>query len=80
MTTPSTRKTLRALAEARRGVLVSALGGEPGQDIADAIEATDGFYMGMQGHPELSSRPGHPHPLLRAFVAEAARTARARRA
>lgn len=65
---------------ASRGVLVSALGGEPGQDIADAIEATDGFYMGMQGHPELSSRPGHPHPLLRAFVAEAARTARARRA
>lgn len=65
---------------ATRGVIVSALGGEPGQDIADAIEATDGFYMGMQGHPELSSRPGQPHSLLRAFVAETARIARARRA
>lgn len=65
---------------ARRGVHVCALGGAPGEDVADAIEAVDSFYMGMQGHPELASRPGHPHPLLRAFVAETARNARDRRA
>jgi len=53
---------------ASRGVHVCALGGARGQDIADAIEAEQGFYMGMQGHPELASRAGHPHPLIRAFV------------
>lgn len=62
-----------------RGVRVSALGGTPEQNIADAIEAVDGFYMGMQGHPELSSRPDRPHPLIRAFVAETRNFARARR-
>jgi len=37
--------------------------------IADAVElAGHPFYVGMQGHPELSSRSGAPHPLLRAFV------------
>lgn len=65
---------------ASRGVRVSASGGTPDQDIADAIEAEEGFYMGMQGHPELASRPGRPHPLIRAFVAETGKSARARRA
>ncbi|MDX3929875.1 MAG: gamma-glutamyl-gamma-aminobutyrate hydrolase family protein [Shinella sp.] len=65
---------------AARGVRVSALGGTPGQDIADAIEAEEGFYMGMQGHPELASRAGRPHPLIRAFVAESGKSARDRRA
>lgn len=65
---------------ASRGVRVSALGGAPEQDIADGIEAEEGFYMGMQGHPELASRPGHPHPLIRAFVAETVKYARDRRA
>lgn len=55
---------------ASQGVRVAALGGAPGQDLADAIEADQGFFMGMQGHPELHSRPGRPHPLVRAFVAE----------
>uniref|UniRef100_UPI00198184D2 glutamine amidotransferase-related protein n=1 Tax=Burkholderia sp. Ac-20379 TaxID=2703900 RepID=UPI00198184D2 len=36
--------------------------------IADAIEApAHPFFIGMQGHPELDSTPGQPHPLLRAF-------------
>ncbi len=61
-----------------RGVRISALGGAPGEDIADAIEAAEGFYMGMQGHPELASRPGQPHPLLRAFVIETRKAARRR--
>lgn len=37
--------------------------------VVDAIEIVDHpFYMGMQGHPELSSRPGAPHPLLVTFL------------
>ena len=43
---------------------------------ADAIEApAHPFFIGMQGHPELSSCEGRPHPLLVAFLqaADAAR-------
>jgi CTP synthase len=37
--------------------------------ITDAIELADHpFYCGIQGHPELTSRPDAPHPLIRAFV------------
>lgn len=44
--------------------------------IADAIEAPGHpFFIGMQGHPELSSAAGVPHPLLSAFMlAAVART------
>lgn len=56
---------------ASRGIRVSALGGALAQGIADGIEADEGFFIGMQGHPELSSRQGKPHPLLCAFVLEA---------
>jgi CTP synthase len=42
--------------------------------IADAIEAAaHPFFAGMQGHPELSSREGAPHPLLCGFLEAAAR-------
>lgn len=37
--------------------------------IADAVELHGHpFFVGMQGHPELSSRPHAPHPLLTAFL------------
>ena len=26
------------------------------------------FYVGIQAHPELKSRPNHAHPLFRGFV------------
>lgn len=43
-------------------------------EIADAIEArSHPFFIGMQGHPELSSASGAPHPLLSAFVRAAQR-------
>jgi CTP synthase len=43
-------------------------------DIADAIELpAHPFYMGLQGHPELASRQGEPHPLLQAFVTAASK-------
>lgn len=49
------------------GIAVSAR--EPADDIVDAVEATGpGFFLGLQGHPELSSRPGAPHPVFRAFL------------
>jgi len=37
--------------------------------IADAIEyAAHPFYVGVQGHPELTSAPERPHPLISAFL------------
>ncbi|KXU84681.1 hypothetical protein CR51_41850 [Caballeronia megalochromosomata] len=53
------------------GVTVSAH--DESGSIADAIEADKHpFFAGMQGHPELSSRDGAPHPLLIAFLEAAA--------
>ena len=38
-------------------------------DVVEGIEVpSHPFYMGMQGHPELSSIPGSPHPLCVAFL------------
>lgn len=49
------------------GLQVAALGVDGA--VVDAIEVVDHpFYMGMQGHPELSSRQGFPHPLIVAFL------------
>ena len=43
--------------------------------VADAIEVDrHPFFIGLQGHPELQSAPGAPHPLLSWFV-KAARAA-----
>ncbi|SAL66697.1 CTP synthetase [Caballeronia humi] len=54
------------------GVTVSAH--DESGSIADAIEADKHpFVAGMQGHPELSSRDGAPHPLLTEFLEAAAR-------
>ncbi|MCJ9721299.1 gamma-glutamyl-gamma-aminobutyrate hydrolase family protein [Agrobacterium sp. SHOUNA12C] len=42
--------------------------------IVDAIEVPEhAFFIGMQGHPELSSRADMPHPLLVAFLEAAAK-------
>ncbi len=49
------------------GLRVAALGVDG--EVVDAIEVPDHpFYMGMQGHPELSSRADAPHPLIVAFL------------
>ena len=29
------------------------------------------FFVGVQGHPELKSRPNRAHPLFRGFIAAA---------
>ncbi|WP_198670064.1 gamma-glutamyl-gamma-aminobutyrate hydrolase family protein [Rahnella sp. NRRL B-41462] len=49
------------------GLLIS--GTDATGKIADGIEFTrHPFYLGVQGHPELSSLPVKPHPLLIAFL------------
>ncbi|MFK8253243.1 glutamine amidotransferase-related protein [Ancylobacter terrae] len=53
------------------GLTVS--GWQAGRDIADAIEVPAlRFFIGMQGHPELASRRGRPHPLIAGFLRAAA--------
>ncbi|HEY9213569.1 MAG TPA: gamma-glutamyl-gamma-aminobutyrate hydrolase family protein, partial [Ancylobacter sp.] len=49
------------------GLVVS--GRQADNDHADAIEVPAlRFFLAMQGHPELASRPGRPHPLLAGFL------------
>jgi len=40
-------------------------------EIAELPADKHPFFVGTQSHPELLSRPLHPHPLFRAFIAEA---------
>lgn len=43
------------------------------RDLVDAIELPGHrFFMGAQGHPELTSAPDRPSPLITAFLAAAA--------
>lgn len=37
-------------------------------EIAELPTKTHPFFVGTQAHPELLSRPLHPHPLFRAFI------------
>lgn len=54
------------------GLVIS--GRQAETDHADAIEVPAlRFFLAMQGHPELASRPGRPHPLLTGFLAALAR-------
>jgi CTP synthase len=40
------------------------------RDLADAIEVPRlRFYLALQGHPELASRRGAPHPVIAGFLA-----------
>ncbi len=49
------------------GLVVS--GTEEQKNIVETIEVKDHpFFLGVQFHPELKSRPTHPHPLFVAFV------------
>ncbi len=47
-------------------------GWQADRDLADAIEVPAlRFFIGMQGHPELASRRGRPHPLISGFLTAA---------
>jgi CTP synthase len=52
------------------GLVIS--GRSENDGMADVIEAPGRrFFVGVQGHPELSSSNDHPHPAFKAFLAEA---------
>ncbi|MEG3132605.1 gamma-glutamyl-gamma-aminobutyrate hydrolase family protein [Rouxiella sp. T17] len=56
---------------ARSGLIIS--GTDRSGTIADGIEhAAHPFYLGVQGHPELTSSVEQPHPLISAFLRAAA--------
>ncbi len=51
----------------RAGFIVSAT--SPDGTLAEIVELKDHPYMiATQAHPELASRPTHPHPLFMGFV------------
>ena len=43
-------------------------GTEPNKNIVETVELPAQFFIGVQFHPELKSRPTNPHPLFVAFV------------
>lgn len=50
------------------GMIISGM--NPERDLVEVIELTDHpYFMACQYHPEFKSRPFHPHPLFRTFVA-----------
>lgn len=58
----------------QRGMAFSGV--NPERDLVEIIELprdVHPFFVGVQFHPELSSKPLDPHPLFRAFVAAAMR-------
>jgi CTP synthase len=58
------------------GLRVSGLYAE--RDLVEIMEIVDHpWFVGVQFHPELKSRPERPHPLFRAFVAASLGKARA---
>ncbi len=56
-------------------------GRNPDRDLVEIVELKDHpFFVAVQFHPELKSRPNRPHPLFRVLVGEAMKHADARRA
>lgn len=57
------------------GLVIS--GQSPDGRLVEIVELRDHpWYVGTQFHPEFLSRPGHPHPLFRDFIAVATQTYR----
>ncbi|MGH6954579.1 MAG: glutamine amidotransferase-related protein [Alphaproteobacteria bacterium] len=63
------------------GLVVSAVADDESEGgIVEAIEVpSHPFFVGLQGHPELSSSTGAPHPAFVGFLRAAAAAARPRR-
>ena len=48
---------------------LSVISMESPNEVVDVVEdPSRTFYVGTEGHPELSSRDGTPHPLMKAFL------------
>ena len=46
----------------------------PERDLVEVVELPDHpWFVGVQFHPELKSRPNRPHPLFAGFVGAALR-------
>ena len=59
------------------GMVIS--GRSPDEKLVEAMELPSNqhpFFLGTQFHPEFRSRPNHPHPLFRGFIAEAKKVIR----
>ena len=55
------------------GLIIS--GTSPDGKIVETVEVEGNrFFIGVQFHPEFTSRPNHPNPLFRDFVASAKET------
>lgn len=66
--------TYRKVLEAN-GLLFSGL--SPDGTLPEIVERTDHpWFIGVQYHPELKSRPFEPHPLFRSFIAAAVEQSR----
>ncbi len=53
-----------------KGFVIS--GTSPDGTLAELIELRDHpYFVGCQYHPEFQSKPNHPHPLFRGFIAAA---------
>jgi CTP synthase len=56
----------------KKGLVISGV--NPERDLAEIIELPNHpFFVGIQFHPELKSRPLNPHPLFREFIKAALR-------
>lgn len=54
---------------------MTVAGRNPERNLVEIIELPDHpFFVGVQFHPELKSRPNRPHPLFREFIAAAVET------
>lgn len=59
----------------KAGMIVSGL--SPDGHLPEIVERTDHpWFIGVQFHPELKSRPFAPHPLFRSFIGAAVRQSR----
>ena len=62
----------REALEAKGLVIAGSL---PDDSLVEMVEVKDHpWFVGTQAHPELKSRPNHPHPLFREFVRAALNT------
>ena len=55
------------------GTALAGIGGvNPERDLVEIVELPNHpWFVGVQYHPELRSRPNRPHPLFREFVGAA---------
>ena len=53
-----------------KGLIIAGINEE--YNLVEIITLADkSFYVGVQFHPELKSRPNKPHPLFKSFIANA---------